>query len=159
VATIHSTKYIGDAPTRYGIKHDVQAFVFRIKQADGELRDIHETYPMTLDPRSNFYKLLIALGISIESVKRRGVDPDKFVGKTLKISVYHKTEGAKHANVTPLPLTAVVDGDPDPQPCDGNDRTCPYPAELARQQLIIKYRPSRASPFIQSCRQSRRCVS
>jgi hypothetical protein len=136
MATIHSTKYIGDAPTRYGPKHDVQAFVFRIKQADGELRDIHEQYPMTLDPRSNFVKLLNALDISVEYVRRNGIDPDNFVGKTLKVSVYHKTDKAKHANVTPLPATALVAGDPDPQRCDGNGRTCPYPAEQGERYCV-----------------------
>ena len=133
VATIHSTKHLGDVRTVYGVKKDVQQFVFRIKQPDGVLRDIHEQYPMTLDGRSNFRKLLIALDISIEQVQRYGIDPNRFVGRTLNVAVFHKTENAKHANVTPLPPTAIANVDLDPQQCDGDNRHCPFPASLGER--------------------------
>jgi hypothetical protein len=124
VATIQSTQYVGDKKTQFGVKKDWQDFVFRITQSDGELRDIHQGFPMTINKTSNFVQLLRALGISIEHVEKHGVDPDTFVGRTLNIAVYHTGAGnGLHANVKPLPPTETPK-EPESEPEPTNNWQC-----------------------------------
>jgi hypothetical protein len=117
VAKVISTKFIGETVT-YGRKRgDVQEFVFRVRDK-GKRRDIHIQFPMTMDERSNFYALLVALGLDLEKVMEDGVDPDTFVGKKVNVRVFH-THGGKFANVKCLPPTpklAESDDEPEPEP-------------------------------------------
>jgi hypothetical protein len=104
VAMIHSTKYVGDFKTQYGIKHNGLEIIFRVQdlQDAGKQYEIRETYPMTLDSRSNFYDLLVGLRINPASAVGK-FDTDSLNGKILKILVFHKKPNAKYANAKPLP--------------------------------------------------------
>src|ERR1019366_3730835 len=141
-ARILSTKYLGDKKTKYGVKRDVQAFVFRV-QDGAEEKDIHDAYPMSVHETSNFRKLLIALSISPAYVEKNGIYPDDFVGKLVNIQVFHKTtRGVLHANVIPLPPTPKPEPESDFVICLEGDCTNAVDITVPAQKETSRcYRP------------------
>lgn len=101
--TIRTFTIIGNKNTQYGPKKDVVRFDLRVN-VDGKEYKIDPDYPLSINAKSNFRKLLVALKISPDSVATGGLDLNDLVGRAFNGHVYHRVAGnVTHVGIIPLP--------------------------------------------------------
>jgi hypothetical protein len=92
-ATIWATKLIGDWNTRYGTKKNTVEWTFET-EVNGALIYIKENFPCTLKPckdgsPSNFFNLIVGVGMNPKKMRELDTDTDTLIGKSLNVIVYY----------------------------------------------------------------------